>query len=243
MPARRAISVTRNGPGAGCGWAPARPSHTALNEAVANNEEKESGRRVYSILQLRHHPAIQALKKKIGNEGGKTRHKIDLTYVTGRGRWYFFSWKGDVSKSGGIATNIGIHFFDMLTWIFGPAGKSHVHLSTSDRAAGFLELENADVRWFLSLNCDDLPAQARAEGKRTYRGLTIDDTPLEFTEGFGDLHTRSYEGILRGSGFGLEENRPSIEIVHRIRGQSVDPAKGELHPEARRILEGGAAHA
>jgi len=155
--------------------------------------EKESGKRVYSILQLRLHPAIQALKKKIELDKSNSRHSIDLTYVTGRGKWYFFSWKGDETKSGGIATNIGVHFFDMLTWIFGPVKEIHVHLKKSDRAAGFFNLEKATVRWFLSLNFDDLPPGVRADGKRTYRSMTIDEVPLEFSEGFGDLHTRSYE--------------------------------------------------
>ena len=199
--------------------------------------EKEFGKRVYSILQLRLHPAIQILKKKVFMQRPQTKHKIDLTYITGRGRWYFFSWKGDEAKSGGIATNIGVHFFDMLTWIFGPVEKNCIHLRTDDRASGFLELEMADVRWFLSLNCDDLPQEVRAEGKRTYRCVSIDGIPLEFTEGFGDLHTRSYEEILKGNGFGLEENQLTIKIVHKIRGLSTDPTKGELHPMAKRILK------
>jgi len=203
--------------------------------------ERESGRRVFTILQLRLHPAIQALKKKVELEEAGTRHKIDLTYVTGRGRWYFFSWKGDEAKSGGIATNIGVHFFDMLTWIFGPAAKNQVHLKAADRAAGFLELEKADVRWFLSLNCGDLPDQVRAEGKRTYRCVAVDGAPLEFTEGFVDLHTRSYEEILKGDGFGLEDSRRSIEIVQEIRGRAADPAVGEIHPQARAILRKGGA--
>ena len=204
--------------------------------------ERESGRRAYSILQLRLHPAIQALKKKVELQGPKIRHKIDLTYITGRGRWYFFSWKGDEAKSGGIATNIGIHFFDMLAWVFGPSKANIVHLKTVDRAAGFLELEKADVRWFLSLRCDDLPPQVQAEGKRTYRCVAIDDAPLEFTEGFEDLHTRSYEEILKGRGFGLEENRPSIEIAHDIRDRAASPAQGEAHPQAQAILMKGTAN-
>ncbi len=204
--------------------------------------ERESGRRVHSILQLRLHPAIQALKKKVETEGGGTRHQIDLTYIAGRGRWYFFSWKGDESKSGGIATNIGVHFFDMLTWIFGPAAKSRVHLKAADRAAGFLELQRADVRWFLSLNCDDLPPQVREEGRRTFRCIAVDGAPLEFTDGFVDLHTRSYEEILKGNGFGLEDSRRAIEIVQGIRGRPADPAAGEAHPQARAILRKGAAN-
>jgi UDP-N-acetyl-2-amino-2-deoxyglucuronate dehydrogenase len=204
--------------------------------------ERESGKRVFSILQLRLHPAIQALKKRIESEGLGTRHRIDLTYITGRGRWYLFSWKGDEAKSGGIATNIGVHFFDMLTWIFGPAIRTHVHLKTADRAAGFLELGKADVRWFLSLNCGDLSHQARQRGNRTHRCVTVDDAPLEFTEGFGDLHTRSYEEILKGNGFGLEDGRRSIEIVYGIRSQPADMTKGEIHPDALTVLRQGASH-
>jgi UDP-N-acetyl-2-amino-2-deoxyglucuronate dehydrogenase len=204
--------------------------------------ERESGKRVFSILQLRLHPAIRALKERPGIERRTSRPKIDLTYVTARGRWYFYSWKGDVPKSGGVATNIGIHFFDMLTWIFGPSRMSCVHLNTADRAAGYLELEGADVRWFLSLNYEDLPSQVKAEGKRTYRCLTIDDIPLEFTEGLDELHTLSYREILGGRGFLLEENRRSIEIAYRIRGQSADITKGDVHPEARAVLEKGAAN-
>lgn len=199
--------------------------------------EKEFGKRVYSILQVRLHPAIQALKQKTRASRLKNKTKIDLTYITGRGRWYLFSWKGDEAKSGGIATNIGIHFFDMLNWIFGPVKNNFVHLKSVDRAAGFLELESADVRWFLSLNYDDLPPESKAEGKRTYRCITIDDAPLEFSEGFTDLHTLSYEKILDGHGFGLEENRAAIEIVHRIRELSADPGKGDLHPLAKRGLK------
>lgn len=198
--------------------------------------EKESGKRIYSILQLRLHPALLELKKKIEKSRTGPRHEVDLTYITGRGNWYFYSWKGDESKSGGIATNIGIHFFDMLTWIFGPARASHVQLKMRDRAAGFLELENADVRWFLSLNFRDLPQGIIAAGKRTYRCITIDGEPFEFTEGFADLHTRSYEEILKGNGFGLEENRAVIEIVHGIRQAAADPSQGDVHPLARPIL-------
>jgi UDP-N-acetyl-2-amino-2-deoxyglucuronate dehydrogenase len=198
--------------------------------------EKEAGKRAFSILQLRLHPAIQALKKTVESETPNRKSKIDLTYITARGKWYFFSWKGDEAKSGGIATNIGVHFFDLLTWIFGPVQECYVHLKKNDRAAGFFNLERATVRWFLSLNFDDLPPEVRAEGKRTYRCITIDNIPLEFSEGFAELHTRSYEAILSGKGFGLEESRRSVEIIHNIRGMSADPSKGDSHPQAHAIL-------
>ena len=198
--------------------------------------EKEFGKRVFSILQLRLHPAIQALKKRIELDTSKTKHKIDLTYITGRGKWYFYSWKGDESKSGGISTNIGVHFFDMLMWIFGPVRENYVHYRAVDRMAGFFELEKATVRWFLSLRCEDLPQENSALGKRTFRQMTLDGTPLEFSEGFGDLHTKSYKKILEGRGFGLEENRNAIEIVHRIRHMSPKPGSGDVHLKARKFL-------
>jgi UDP-N-acetyl-2-amino-2-deoxyglucuronate dehydrogenase len=198
--------------------------------------EKETGKRVYSILQLRYHPAILELKRIIALNKSRSKHSIDLTYITGRGNWYFYSWKGDEAKSGGISTNIGVHFFDMLIWVFGPVQANYVHLLRPDRAAGFLELEKAQVRWFLSLNYDDVPHEAKTAGRRTYRCLTIDGKPLEFTEGFSDLHTRSYEEILNGKGFGLEENRPAIETVFQIRHATPDHLKGEIHPMARLIL-------
>jgi len=198
--------------------------------------EKESGKRVYSILQLRLHPAIQALKKKIELEKASIKRQIDLTYITGRGRWYLFSWKGDETKSGGIATNVGVHFFDMLTWIFGHVRESRLQLKHKDRAAGFFDLERARVRWFLSLNYEDLPAETKARGIRTFRCVSIDGAPLEFSEGFGDLHTRSYEEILKGNGFGLEENRPSVEIIHNIRNLPVDIDSGDIHPLAKPFI-------
>jgi len=199
--------------------------------------EKESGKRVYSILQLRLHPVIQALKDRIGREAPGVRHKIDLTYITGRGKWYFYSWKGDDQKSGGIATNVGVHFFDMLTWIFGEVREAHVQLKKPDRVGGWFDLEKATVRWFLSLNCEDLPAEVRAGGKRTYRCLTIDEAPFEFSEGFGDLHTRSYEEILKGRGFGLKENKKLIELIHRVRETPAEAAKGDLHPQTQILLK------
>mgnify|MGYP001100860202 FL=1 len=196
--------------------------------------EKETGSRIWTVLQLRHHPAIAALKGKEAEAGRAGKCDIDLTYVTARGPWYFYSWKGDARKSGGIATNIGIHFFDMLQWIFGPALKNVVHTMDADRAAGMLELKNARVRWFLSLRFDDLPADVIAEGKRTFRSLRVDGEEWEFSDGFADLHTRSYKEVLSGNGFGLAEARPSVEIVSDIRNASPVGLKGDHHPLAKR---------
>jgi UDP-N-acetyl-2-amino-2-deoxyglucuronate dehydrogenase len=192
--------------------------------------EEEFKKKIYSILQLRLHPAIISLKNRIDKDAANRKHEIDLTYITGRGNWYRFSWKGDENKAGGIATNIGIHFFDMLGWIFGPPLRNFVHLKSFNRAAGFLELEKARVRWFLSLDMNDLPPAVKAANMRTYRCLTIDGEPLEFTDGFADLHTRSYEEILAGRGFGLEENRRAIEIAQYIRHAEINPSLGERHP-------------
>jgi len=196
--------------------------------------EKEHGHKVYNILQLRLHPSIIALKKQI-EEGPKDKiYDIDLAYITSRGHWYYTSWKGDVTKSGGIATNIGVHFYDMLTWIFGDVKKNVVHLHTHDRAAGYFELERARVRWFLSINADTLPDAVKAKGGRTYRSLTMEGVEIEFSEGFTELHTHSYQHILEGEGFGLEEARNSIAIVHDIRHLEPVGLKGEYHPLAQR---------
>lgn len=194
--------------------------------------EKESGRRVWNILQLRLHPSIIALKDKIDNGPSDKIYDIDLTYLTSRGSWYFNSWKGDISKSGGIATNIGIHFFDMLTWIFGEVKHNTIHMHSKDRAAGYLELEKARVRWFLSLNYNDLPETQKLKGQRSYRSIRIDAEDLDFSGGFTDLHTHSYEKILSGKGFGIEETRQSIQIVHDIRTKEAVGLKGEFHPLA-----------
>ena len=198
--------------------------------------EKEHGTRVYNILQLRLHPSIIALKKKI-EEGPKDKiYDIDLAYITSRGHWYYTSWKGDVSKSGGIATNIGVHFYDMLTWVFGPVKQNIVHLHTHDRAAGYFELEKARVRWFLSINSDTLPEFVKNKGGRTYRSLTMEGNEIEFSDGFTELHTHSYQHILDGNGFGLEEAKTSIEIVHDIRHLDPIGLKGEYHPLANKEL-------
>ena len=195
--------------------------------------EKECGQNIYTILQLRHHPAILSLKEKVKSEKekepGKT-YDIDLTYITSRGAWYHRSWKGDVEKSGGVATNIGVHFFDMLTWVFGPAKENVVHVSEADRAAGFLRLENARVRWFLSINRNHLPEQAKAAGKTTFRSLTMNGEEIEFSDGFTDLHTVSYKNILEGKGYGLADARPSIYIVHSIRNKKPIGKTGDYHP-------------
>jgi len=194
--------------------------------------EKESGKRVWNILQLRLHPSIIALKEKIENSPASTIHEVDLTYITARGLWYYASWKGDVSKSGGIATNIGIHFFDMLTWIFGAVKSNTVQLHSHDRAAGVLELEKANVKWFLSINGDTLPKEVKERGQTTYRSITVDKQEIEFSKGFTDLHTESYKQIIAGNGFGIEEARTSINIVHDIRNQKPTGLVGDYHPLA-----------
>jgi len=191
--------------------------------------EKEAGKNIYTILQLRLHPAVIALKEKISANPGKI-WDIDLTYLTSRGHWYYTSWKGDQSKSGGISTNIGIHFFDMLTWIFGAVKQNTVHINSHDRSSGYLELENANVRWFLSINADLLPQEVKAEGKTTYRSLRIEDEEFEFSGGFTDLHTKSYEQILTGNGFRIHETKTAIDIVYDIRNQKPIGPKGEYHP-------------
>lgn len=197
----------------------------ALKEA-----EEEFGKRIYTVLQLRLHPEIIALKERIENGPSDKIYDIDLTYVTARGLWYQYSWKGDENKSGGIATNIGVHFFDMLAWIFGPPVKNIVHFKRPDVMAGYLELKRARVRWFLSLRFEDLPAEAVSRGKRSYRCLTIDGIPFDFTDGFQDLHTRVYEKILSGDGFGLDDSRTGIEIVYELRQAAVSKNIGEKHP-------------
>jgi len=192
--------------------------------------EKETGKKIYNILQLRHHQSIIDLKKKI-DEGPKDKiYDIDLSYITSRGKWYFVSWKGDNSKSGGVATNIGVHFYDMLTYIFGDVQLNTVHYTDKDTAAGFLQLERARVRWFLSVDDRNLPADIVAKGQRTFRSITVDDEEIEFSGGFTELHTISYQHILKGEGFGLEHARKSIEIVHSIRNSNPIGIRGDYHP-------------
>ena len=195
--------------------------------------EKETGRKINNILQLRLHPAIIQFKEKIENDKSGRIHDVDLTYITSRGNWYYVSWKGDEAKSGGIATNIGVHFYDMLQWVFGKVVSNKVHLHTHDRAAGLLEFERARVRWFLSINYDTLPDEVKASGKRTFRSLQMNGEEIEFSEGFGDLHTRSYEAILAGKGYGLSDVRNAIQIVHDIRTAPLVGLTGDYHPFAK----------
>ncbi|MBL7826162.1 MAG: Gfo/Idh/MocA family oxidoreductase [Saprospiraceae bacterium] len=200
------------------------------NVSALLENEVESGRRVNTILQLRLHPAIQALREQVLSE--KKHADVDLTYITSRGNWYYTSWKGNLQKSGGIATNIGIHFFDMLTWVFGKMKQNTVHVHTHDRAAGLLELEHARVRWFLSINPDTLPIEAQKAGKRTFRAISMNGASIEFSEGFTDLHTLSYREILAGRGFGLTDALDSIQIAHDIRNMPAIGLQGEYHPLA-----------
>lgn len=193
--------------------------------------EQASGRRVNTILQLRLHPEICRLRDKFAAEPADApKHEVELTYVTGRGRWYLYSWKGEEKKSGGVVANIGVHFFDMLQFLFGALQDNRVHLVDATRAGGYLEFERARVRWFLSLEVDDVPSEARAEGQRTFRSITVDGEEIEFSGGFTDLHTQSYERILAGEGFGLADSRPAIDIVARIRGAAVTPGTADRHP-------------
>jgi UDP-N-acetyl-2-amino-2-deoxyglucuronate dehydrogenase len=192
--------------------------------------EKESGKNIYNILQLRLHPSIIDLKEKIMKTPANKIYAIDLTYITGRGNWYFISWKGDTQKSGGIATNIGIHFFDMLIWIFGSVRKNIIHMLERNKASGYLELERARVRWYLSLDFNDIPRSLKNKNNRTYRSITIDREEIEFSSGFDDLHTRSYTRILEGEGYGLREAKPAIETVYTIRNASPLGLKGDYHP-------------
>ncbi|MBK1647771.1 Gfo/Idh/MocA family protein [Rhabdochromatium marinum] len=191
--------------------------------------EAETGARVFNILQLRLHPSIIALKDRI-QTAGVTNQDVDVTYITSRGNWYQRSWKGQLEKSGGIATNIGVHFFDMLTWVFGPVRYSTVHLGRADCAAGYLELANARVRWFLSVNANHLPAAAREQNQRTYRSITVNGEEIEFSGGFTDLHTESYGHILNGQGFGLDTARTAVETVYHIRNAAPQGLQGEYHP-------------
>jgi len=198
--------------------------------------ERNTGRRVYTILQLRLHPAIQALKAEVAASPDRVR-EVDLTYITSRGRWYLASWKGDPKKSGGIATNIGVHFFDMLYFVFGELKASSVHQISDTCASGYLEYESARVRWFLSVDRNDLPSVQAEAGQRTYRSIKMDGREIEFSDGFTDLHTRSYEEILANRGFPLEENRVAIETVARIRTSTGGDTQGDRHPFLSRRRE------
>jgi UDP-N-acetyl-2-amino-2-deoxyglucuronate dehydrogenase len=192
--------------------------------------EKDTGRKVHTVLQLRLHPAIIALKKEVEQSPADKKFDIDLTYITSRGKWYFTSWKGDEKKSGGVATNIGVHFYDMLHFVFGKVVDNKLHYRDEYKAAGFIEYEKARVRWFLSVDANTIPKEILAQGKRTYRSLTMNGREIEFSDGFTDLHTRIYEDILNGGGFSLEENRVAIETVGSIRTQTPLGLVGDFHP-------------
>ena len=201
--------------------------------------ENETGKKVNNILQLRLHPSIIALKEKVAKELEQNPSKIydiDLTYLTSRGKWYFVSWKGDEAKSGGIASNIGVHFYDMLCWIFGDVEENIVHLKTPDANAGGFKLKHANVRWFLSVNYNYIPQDVKESGLTTFRSITVDGEEIEFSGGFKDLHTRSYEEILKGNGFGLDEAYGSIRTVSTIRNTTAIGLKGEYHPFCKKVL-------
>lgn len=193
--------------------------------------EQETGCRVATILQLRVHPQLVALRERL-IAAPKPRHSVRLTYITARGGWYHVSWKGHEDRSGGIVTNIGIHFFDLITWLFGPVQRSVVHVREPQRAAGVLELERADVQWFLSTDSSDLPFKPEPGVKTTYRSITVDGDEIEFSEGFADLHTRVYEETLAGRGFGIAEARPSVELTSQIRAAALEPLTADAHPKA-----------
>jgi len=201
--------------------------------------EEETGKKVYNILQLRLHPSIIALKERVQKELEENPDKmydVDLTYLTSRGKWYFVSWKGDEEKSGGIASNIGVHFYDMLSWIFGEVKENIVHLKQPDTNAGILRLKNANVRWFLSVNYNYLPDDIKKQGQTTYRSITIEGDEIEFSSGFKDLHTRSYEEIMNNNGFGLNEAYRSIDIVSQIRKMIPIGLKDDYHPFCKKIV-------
>ena len=197
--------------------------------------EAGTGKKIYTILQLRLHPVIIALKEKVARNTLSTKYELDLTYITSRGHWYLQSWKGDTKKSGGIATNIGVHFYDMLHFVFGKLQTNIVHYSAETKSAGFLEYEKARIRWFLSVDINDIPTEQRLEGRRTYRSIKLNKEEIEFSEGFTELHTRSYEEILAGRGFLLEDNRAAIETVATIRNSKPFGITGDYHPFLKRI--------
>jgi UDP-N-acetyl-2-amino-2-deoxyglucuronate dehydrogenase len=190
--------------------------------------EAETNHKIYTILQLRVHPDLLKLRESLQKAGGE--HEVVLTYITSRGPWYHASWKGVYDKSGGVATNIGIHFFDLLMWLFGSADGLKVYRADDTRMAGFLELEHARVRWFLSVDNQDLPPRALANKKTTFRSITVDGQEVEFSEGFTDLHTRVYEETLAGRGFGIRDARPSVDLTYRIRTAEISPVDEFAHP-------------
>lgn len=199
--------------------------------------ERETGKRLWNILQLRHHQAILDLKHKVESGAKEHKHEVELTYITSRGKWYMESWKGDPRKSFGVATNIGVHFYDMLHYIFGKLQHNVVHFANEFKAAGYLEYENARVRWFLSIDANDLPASVKGK-KPTYRSITCDGEEIEFSEGFTDLHTISYQAILKGEGFGIEDARHCVTTVEHIRTmQPVRATNNEGHPFLQRLVQ------
>ena len=195
--------------------------------------EAEFGKRIYTVLQLRAHPKLLELRQRLRQEPGDRQHEVELTYITARGIWYRISWKGDVEKSGGVATNIGIHFFDLLMWLFGESGEIRVYHSDPQRMSGYLELERAKVKWFLSTDYHDLPYAVEPGVRSTYRLITIDGEEIEFSDGFTDLHTRVYGETLAGRGFGIDDARPSISLVSEIRNAPVLPIDDHAHPFLR----------
>jgi UDP-N-acetyl-2-amino-2-deoxyglucuronate dehydrogenase len=197
--------------------------------------EQETGKQIYSIMQLRLHPKLLALRERLQQTRPDHKYEVCLTYVTARGGWYHVSWKGSGEKSGGLACNIGIHFFDLLIWLFGAVAGYRVYHVNPQRMAGFLELERARVKWFLSVDPVDLPFPVEPGKRTTYRSITIDDTEIEFTEGFTDLHTRAYEEIFAGRGFGIEEARPSIDLAYRLRTAPIHPGDAQSHPFLTRL--------
>ena len=202
--------------------------------------EQEYQRRVYTVLQLRLHPTVQALKNRLATVRGSARHDVCLTYITRRGSWYHHSWKGSEEKAGGLIMNIGVHFLDLLLWLFGPAQRSVVHLAAPSRTAGYLELASARVRWFLSVDACDLPADVRKKGGYAHRSITVNGEELDLSGGFTDLHTEVYRHILGGDGFGIDDSRPAIDLVHNIRFSREVPANGFAHPflTRRRFMTG-----
>ncbi len=213
---------------------PLVPTPELLDELI--QVEKETGKRVYNILQLRHHQAIQELKEKVANEQKDDKYQVDLTYITSRGKWYMESWKGDPRKSFGVATNIGVHFFDMLHFIFGNLQKNVLHYADNYKAAGYLEYEKARVPWFLSIDANDLPEEV-VGNQTTFRNISCDGEQIEFSKGFTDLHTISYQEIIAGRGYGLEDARHSVETVNHIRNAKPEtPTEGEAHPFLKRLI-------
>ncbi len=192
--------------------------------------EQENNQKIFTVLQLRVHPSLIALKKEIEQDKSTRKRQINLTYITSRGPWYLVSWKGQLDRSGGLATNIGIHFFDMLMWLFGDVQHSEVHLAEPTKTGGFLELEKAEIKWFLSIDNNDLPSEIKEKEQRTFRSITIDGNEIEFSGGFTDLHTIIYQNVLAGKGFGLDEARPSITIAHSIRNAKTIGINDNSHP-------------